>query len=163
MRQRTGALNGLLIFLVYGMFALFSLFLVVIGAQVYRRVVATGRENTTLRTSFSYIANKVRMCGQMDAVSLQEHDGVQVLTLREEMEGTDYETRIYFYDGALWEQLALADDPFAPELGELIAELEGFSMRVAGPGVLHLATKGADGAQYTMHLHYLTQESEADQ
>ena len=56
MRQRSEAINGLLVFLIYGMFALFALFLVVIGARVYKNVVTTGDSNAAVRTGFCYMS-----------------------------------------------------------------------------------------------------------
>ena len=53
MRMRRNSVNGLLLFLIYGMFALFSMLLVVIGARVYRNIVAVGEENTQTRAAFS--------------------------------------------------------------------------------------------------------------
>ena len=44
MKERTNRVNGLLMLIVYGIFALFSLLLVVVGARVYRNVVSTGHD-----------------------------------------------------------------------------------------------------------------------
>ena len=116
MRTRRHAVNGLLTLLIYGIFALFSLFLVVIGARVYRNIVAAGRENTQLRSSFSYVANKVRMSTRAaGSVRLEEQEGMEVLVLESGTEG--YETRIYYYDGALREAYQASDRPLDPKLG----------------------------------------------
>ena len=82
MKERTNRVNGLLMLIVYGIFALFSLLLVVVGARVYRNVVSTGRENTQTRAAFSYVANKIRMSTRFSGtLRLEEEDGMEVLVL----------------------------------------------------------------------------------
>ena len=51
MKERTNRVNGLLMLIVYGIFALFSLLLVVVGARVYRNLVSTVPENTQTRAA----------------------------------------------------------------------------------------------------------------
>lgn len=158
MRQRSGAVNGFLLFVIYGMFALFSLLLVLFGARVYRGVVTTGQQNTALRTSFSYIANKVHMCRETDGLQVQRQGEVDVLVLPESYGSDHYETRIYYADGALWEQFVPAEAPFDAAAGEKVADVEEFSIYMYHPGQLGLLFVAPDGTRYTMHLHYLIRE-----
>lgn len=159
MRQRSSAINGLLVFLIYGMFALFALFLVVIGARVYKSVVAIGDSNAAMRTGFCYISNKVRMNGD-GGVSLDEVDGLPVLTLRSLISGEEYETRIYYTDGVLWEQFMPAYAGFDPADGEKIVALPDFSMEDDGAGALCLRATAPDGLSRSMRLRCLAQEGE---
>lgn len=156
MRQRSTAINGLLVFLIYGMFALFALFLVVIGARVYKSVVTVGDSNAAMRTGFCYISNKVRMNGD-GSVRLDERDGLSVLTLRSEISGAEYETRIYYSDGVLWEQFSPAGMGFDPADGEKIVALPAFSMEDDGAGSLCLSATAPDGLSRSMRLCCLTQ------
>lgn len=120
MRRETSSAGSLLVFLVYGMFALFSLLLVVIGAGVYRDIVAAGQQNTALRASLFYLSNQVRMCS--GEVQLAEQDGMQLLVLRDE--GGEGETLICCQDGVLREYYGPADT------GTSLAELAGMGERV---------------------------------
>lgn len=156
--KRSEAINGLLVFLIYGMFALFALFLVVIGARVYKNVVTTGDSNAAVRTGFCYISNKVRMYGGQGSVSLEEHEGCQVLTLRSLISDGEYETRIFYSDGVLWEQFAPAAIAFDPEDGEKIVALPAFSMADDGAGGLCLSASAPDGLSRSMRLNCLEQE-----
>lgn len=159
MRQRNASINGLLVFLIYGMFALFALFLVVIGARVYKSVVTIGDSNAAMRTGFCYISNKVRLNG--GSVSLEEENGLQVLTLRNTLSGGEYETRIYYDDGVLWEQFVPAEMGFDPAGGEKIVALPAFSMADDGAGDLCLSATTPDGQQSSMRLRCLKQEGES--
>ena len=154
MRMRRNSVNGLLLFLIYGMFALFSMLLVVIGARVYRNIVAVGEENTQTRAAFSYVSNKVRAKGGAeDAVSLEEREGIGVLTLAGDVENQGYETCIYFYDGKLCESYRSVGQPFSPELGEKIVEVEDFIMEETDTGQLLISVKDSHGNWRSMHLN----------
>jgi len=152
MRERRHAAGGLLTLLIYGLFALFSLLLVVIGARVYRNIVSTGRENTEIRASFSYVANKVRMSTrEPGSVRIEERDGFDVLILRSAAEG--YETRIYYYDGALREAYQASDQPLSPKLGEKLMELSGFRIEETDTGHLVLSAEDEEWNRRSLHLY----------
>ncbi|MCI8418527.1 MAG: DUF4860 domain-containing protein [Lachnospiraceae bacterium] len=149
MRERRNGVNGLLVFLIYGIFALFSLLLVVIGARVYRDITTVGRENTQIRAAFSYVSNKVRMSsGEME---VKEQDGIQMLVLSGNVEG--YETRIYYYEGALREIFQETGQPFSPYAGEIIVETTEFTFKRTETGGLWLHTLDARGNPRSMELY----------
>ncbi len=150
MKERN-SINGLLIFLVYGMFALFSLFLVVIGARVYRDVVTCGKRNTAVRSSFVYLANKIRMeSGSSDSIYLEERNDLNVLVLKSAE--SEYETLIYFYDGMLREYVGQQNGDFEPKAGEKILDVESFEMEELASGLLNLTMTDEEGTRYEMKL-----------
>ena len=159
MREGKHAVNGLLTFLIYGIFALFSLLLVVIGARVYKNIVSncrqfvsTGNENTEIRSSFSYVANKVRMSTRASgSVCIEEKDGLEVLVLASAVEG--YETRIYYYDGALRELYQASEQPLSPGMGEKLMELSEFRIEETDTGHLVLYAADSKGDERSLHLY----------
>lgn len=152
MKERTNRVNGLLMLIVYGIFALFSLLLVVVGAKVYRNVVSTGRENTQTRAAFSYVANKIRMSTRFSGtLRLEEEDGMEVLVLETLTEG--YETRIFYHDGALRELYQSADMELIPEMGEKIVEVRDFRIEVTREGNLILHSVDSEGKERSLHLY----------
>lgn len=152
MRERRHGVNGLLTLLIYGLFALFSLLLVVVGARIYRNIVSAGNANTQVRSSLSYVANKVRMSTRAaGTVRLWEQDGIEVLVLESGTEG--YETRIYYCDGVLREVYQAADQPFSPEMGEKLMEIPEFHIEETENGHLVMHTTDAAGNQHSLHLY----------
>lgn len=147
MRRDGTSAGGLLVFLVYGMFALFSLLLVVIGAGIYRGVVETGRENTQLRSSLLYLANQMRSCSGDARLEGEPEAPVLVLPMQQ----GEYETRIYFEDGALCEYYGPAGETPAAGLGERVAALDDFSIGQAGNGLFEV-TVTAGGEVRSMAL-----------
>lgn len=155
-------LSGLFVFLLIGAYAIFSLLLVLIGVRAYKGVVDTTERNGQVRITISYIANKVRAADGL--ISLAQADGYSVMSIRQadSYEGEYYETRIYYMtdpdtgEGGLYEQIALADESFDPELGELITHVHDF--RIAQEGeLLGLTLVEASGREHQMHLRTRTE------
>ena len=146
--NRKHTVDTLFVFLLYGLFALFSLLLILIGARVYKRTVENTEARGDVRASLSYVANKVRAS---DRASLETRDGLSVLVLTQEFEGDLFETYIYYTGGVLREWLAEAGTPFSPEKGETVASLSSFSIEEED-GLLAVTTAGRDGRSHTLHI-----------
>lgn len=151
MGNRPSSTNGALVFLIYAMFAFFSLLLVVIGAQVYKNVYDVSGENERTRIVFSYISNKIRMNG--GNTYLDERDGIPVLVL-EESNGLDgYATLIYSDEGEIKEYLSDANQPFSPKLGESIISADGFNMSLEENGLLKISLAESGFPERSMHIN----------
>ena len=123
--------------LLYGLFALLSLLLVLIGAQVYRSIVRQTEARSDTRASLSYVANKIRSAEE----ARLEQAGEQT-----------YETLIYFYDGLLRELFQREEDAFLPANGEELTPLQAFTMEESPGGLLTVTSRGADGRDHTLHI-----------
>ena len=143
------AASGLSLFLTVAVFALMALLTVVLGAGVYRSVVGRAEVNHEARTAMAYITGKLR--ANTGSTTLETTEvGNDMLVLSEEIGGADYETRIYAHEGALYEVFAAADIDFAPEEGQPIAALDGFSAQME-ESALRLTVR-AGGEDYTAHV-----------
>ena len=143
------AASGLSLFLTVAVFALMALLTVVLGAGVYRSVVGRAEVNHEARTAMAYITGKLR--ANTGSTTLEKTEvGNDMLVLNEEIGGADYETRIYAHEGALYEVFAAADIDFAPEEGQPIAALDGFSAQME-ENALRLTVR-AGGEDYTAHV-----------
>jgi hypothetical protein len=98
------------------------------------------------RIALGYVSGKLRASGDRDAVSIREAEGVRLLVLSEDADGSTYETRIFFADGHLCEQFCEASLPFDPESGEEIASLPGFQFERSG-GLVTLRALLTDGTE----------------
>ena len=124
----------LLMLLVFGVFAVLAILLTLMGARAYRSISEQMEENNALRSSLSYVANKVRAGDEAGGVRIEERGGIRVLCLSETVDGDTYETLLYFADGWLREYAAVAGyaDEIEPDSGEKIVELYDFSMQMEG-------------------------------
>lgn len=148
-------IGGLFVFLLLAMMALFSLVSVMLGIQVYNRVVGTTENNSASRTSLSYISSKVRNGDEAGMVSFKRIDDMDVVVLGSDKDGTIYNTYIYFLNGNLMEYSSQAELEFAPAFGNVISSLPQFDMALDGDTFLFTAYDDY-GNMHQMHLNVLT-------
>jgi len=156
------SLSGVFVFLLIGMYTLFSLLLVLIGAGVYQRITDAADANAQMRTSLAYVATKVRAADEAGDVSVEYVGGVPVLALGQKFGDEMFFTRIYFLPdgdgqaGALYEMFTMGDEPPELDMGERITEVSAFDVREA-PGGLELSVTMADGVEQSLYLRLRTQ------
>ncbi len=127
MSDRTArAFNTFFVLAVFGLFAVCSLFVVLFGANVYHKIVSDLDANNEVRTSISYVSNKVRSADAGD-VAVRTVDGRQVLVISRKYSGKEYSTYIYQYRGSLYELFTDAENQPVPGDGDKITALSGFS------------------------------------
>lgn len=129
--KSTHSFDTVFVLLIFCLFAVCSLFLVLIGANVYTKIVGQMEANNETRSSLSYVANKVHAAGSGE-VSVQEVNGQQTLVIASSMNGGDYRTYIYEYKGSLMELFTAAKNSFTPGSGDKITAVSGFAMSQAG-------------------------------
>ncbi len=114
--------------LLLALLAVFILYAVFFGAEVYESVTRATGESRTLRTASRYIATKA---AQAENLAVEELCGVPALVIRESWEGETYLTGIYCLDGYLMELFTSADNELLPEDGERLMPLDRFAPREA--------------------------------
>lgn len=141
-RRHTRSFETVFTLLIFSLFAVCSLFLVLIGANVYRGIVNQMDSNNETRASLSYVANKVHAAGK-GKTSVRKIGGRQVLVIESEEGGDEYRTYIYRYGDSIMELFADAQNSFTPGDGDKITEISDFQMTQTG-NLLHLSAAGKD-------------------
>lgn len=149
--QRGQLVNTLFTMLLFLVFVLCALFAVLIGGKVYENINV--RTESTYRgdVALSYIANKVRQGDEDGMVELTEMDGIPVLQLKQEINGSVYVTDIYYKDGKLWELFTDAESGLGVNDGYEILECDEVVMSMEGE-LLSVATKGQGGGRIWLSL-----------
>lgn len=105
MNWRRHSISGAFVFLLLGVFAVFSMLLTVLGAQAYREIIDESSSHTRERIMQTFVRNAVRAQDEADAVSVEEYDGVPVLAIHSDIDGEGYTQYIYCWQGELRELL----------------------------------------------------------
>ena len=152
MRERTKEfqINGILVLVLFGVFAVTVLAVLLTGAGAYKRLTERGQEMYTARTIPQYLTTRVRQADAAGGISVASMDGIPVLELSEQIEGKRYVTRIYCYEGYVRELFADASLTLHPEDGECIMEAETLRFTLED-GALHI-TLDVDGMQSQLYL-----------
>lgn len=129
---RGKSISGAFVFLLLGVFALFSTMLVLLSAQLYRTTVDQTRLHNDRRVLGSYLMNIVRGNDAADAVRVERIGETEALCFAFDADGEEYVTYVYCWDGALRELFAPAEEPFAPEYGEEICPARSLRANLDG-------------------------------
>ena len=123
-KNRKSHIEGLVVLVLFGVFALCILAVLLSGAKTYGRLTERQQTTFTERTVPQYIAVKVRQADEADAVRVGTFGGVESLEFSSSYAAGQYITRIYCYDGYLRELFTAAGGSFKPEDGEKILAAE---------------------------------------
>ena len=103
--------------------------------------------------ALQYVANKVRQGDMEGAVRVRTVDDVPVLELDSRIEGGNYVTWIYWYDGSIRELFFDPADGLGLEDGLSILECSGFFVSQSGDGsLITLSTEGEGGGELTLSV-----------
>ena len=130
------------------------------GASVYRRVADRVEQSAAQRVGLSYITAKIHSYDEAGAVgagqivSGQPGGGeAEAVILFQYIDGTDYQTFLYVYDGWLRELFCEAAWPMGPEAGLPITEAQSLEVAEPAEGLLRLTYTGADGTVDTADIY----------
>ena len=123
MGKNSHVISGAFVFMLLGIFAILSTFMVLMGAKAYNGTVNKSATNNSIRVASSYIRTMMRSDDETGALKLEDVEGVQTITMENDW-GDVYVTRIYVYEGKLREWFALAELPFQPQNGETVCDLD---------------------------------------
>lgn len=154
--KKSHAMEVLFPLVLFGVFAVMSLFLVLIGSGVYSKILDNSDANGTLRVSVSYIANRLRAYDSAEcAVYTAGMGGVEVLILEEEYNGCVYQNLIYYYDNAIRETMIQKGWDFQPEFGEMLVEASGFWVECQSEGqIIAFTVADTRGKQQSLEITY---------
>jgi len=148
-RQPKHYMDGLLVLLLFGVFAVSILSVLLTGARVYRTLNARDQSSYDRRTAVQFLATKVRQAP--GAVSVAPFGDVEALVLEEEIEGEHYLTRLYCHDGSLRELFSSAADSFEPQDGEIVLPARAMDLALED-GLLCVSLTAEDGTSLEFYL-----------
>lgn len=140
--------SGLAALLLFGVFATCVAMVLIVGADVYRRLVARDQTVYNRNTCMQYVATRVRQAEEPDWISVEEFGGVNALALSDSL---GYITRIYYYDGYIMELYTKADNILSPKAGEQVIEAGGLDFTMEN-GLLTITVMDPEGEQSTLRL-----------
>jgi len=139
-RNRTG-LSAFGVLLALCVFAVLLLAVLLTGADAYRRLSDRDAASADSRTVVRYLATRVRQADRTDGVAVGSFGAGDSLLLRETIDGKDYVTRVYCWQGSLCELFTADEAGFSPEDGERLFPLERLEAELT-EGVLYLEAGG---------------------
>lgn len=145
------SISQVFVFLLLGVFAVFSTLMVLLGAQMYRGTVEQTEQNSERRVMINYVKNVVRSNDGENMVRIDHRNGIDRLVFAYDFDGDMYETMVYCYEGELRELFVRADQEFEPEYGESICRAQAFEPELED-GLLVVRLTDAQGRDSELRI-----------
>lgn len=142
------SIPALFVFLLLGLFALFSLILVMFGAQAYRHTIDHTAAHNNRRVLSAYIRNNLQTGDIRNGISFNEKD-IPRLEITD-AEDTTYVKYIFVYEGQLCELYTEKDNDFNAEAGEPICPADSISAKF-DDGLITVFVTAEDAEHVTVY------------
>lgn len=148
MRKKQYATDIVFIVSLFCVFAILALFVVLLGANVYRGISAGMTQNSSARTSVAYVTEKIRQGDAAGGVSVEEVFGGDALVIAADTGESRYETWIYASGGELKEITVAAGSTFAADAGQPVMEIGSIGFAQDG-GLITIDAVDASGNEWS--------------
>lgn len=161
-KENRHMIDVLFVLTLFFVFALSSLTLVILGANVYRSSVDHMSQNFTDRTSYAYITQKIRQGDDLSdiftnyndngAISIGQIGDTKCCIIRSEVKDIPYTTYLYEYNGYLCELFARSDLDMSESDGTEILKLDHFDIENVNPKLIKVYIGTTDGDEMTLFI-----------
>lgn len=134
-------------------FAISCLFVIIFGANVYKNTTSAMNHNFNIRTSLSYVCEKVRQNDTVESVRIDSLDSSDALVLTQTYNDVVYETWIYSYHGSLMELFIEKGTDIDPSFGNPIMDVPSFAMEQLTNELYRFTITGSDGTSVSQIVH----------
>lgn len=147
-------MSGLLMLLLFGIFAVCVLAVLLTGARAYRGLTQRDQAAFDRRTCVQYIATRVRQGDVVGCVTVEPFEETTALALTQD---GGLITWLYWYDGYLMELYTFVDAGLSPAEGDRIMPLESLELSLED-GLLTAEIGSGEGVVDTLRLSLRSEE-----
>ena len=151
-KLQSHSISGVFVFLLLGIFAVFSTVMVLFGARAYKATSERTTSHNDIRIASAYIRSMVRSGDDAGEICLEDIEGVQAITLMNVYGEDLYLTRLYAFDGTLRELFTDAEIDFEPENGEVVCAADSMTARIENSLLTVLIENGGQTSQVDIAL-----------
>ncbi len=148
MDRKQHAIDIIFVLSLFCVFAVLALFVVVLGANVYKGISEDMTKNFDARTSVAYLSEKIRQNDVLGGISVRDAGGMDALVLSQNAGGEVYETWVYVQDGWLREVTVSAGTDAIQMGGERVMELADMQIEQKD-GLFDIEVEDVSGNRYT--------------
>ncbi len=132
MKNKLHSIDSLFVLLLFALFIMTAMFITVSGAAAYRNASEQMEERFNKQTCISYITAKIRANNEADKITVGELEGISALCINDNIDGLNYVTYIYQYEGTVRELFCGADISLHPSAGIALTKAKALSFEKKG-------------------------------
>lgn len=130
------------ILFVLGLFCVFaasSVILIIFGADIYKKIVSNMQNNFSERTCTAYITEKIHQSDEYDSIEITDFAGLHTLSMKCYINDTEYTTRLYEYNGYLYELFSRTDIELTPDAGKQVVALHDLKFEMISDNLIKIS------------------------
>ncbi len=124
-------IHSVLPLLVFAVFALSVLSVLLYGSKIYGKISTRDDTAFNMRTAAQYVSTKIRQTELQNAIRIEDFDGVCSIVLPVNYGTESYITRLYCYEGSLYELFSPEDVQMTKKDGEKLISLSRLSAEIS--------------------------------
>ncbi len=152
MERRNHLTDILFVLTLFSLFVVLALFVVVLGANVYKGISKNMDSNYSVRSSLTYLTEKIRQSDTTGGYALRTTEAGDALVLTTVEGNETYDTWIYLWDEELCELTVSGGELFALEDGQPIMPLKSLQMTHGGDGLIHINLTDHEGKNFESYV-----------
>ena len=152
-RDERHIIDMIFVLALFALFAIASVLLIAIGVSVYRQGAEAMGDNSTVRTSYAYVSEKIRRADAEGAVECGSVGESDALLLSYEINGISYTTTLYVYENMLTELVARSGLSFPPSAGQPVAALAKLKCQQVSEDLLKITLIETGGEERSLYAH----------
>ena len=151
-KPRQHVVDILFVISLFCVFALSAIFLITVGASIYSRTMSNMGDNFSSRTAVAYMIEKVHQMDEQGQVMVGSYDGIPCIELKFDVNGIEYATYMYEYDGYLTELTKRTDIDLDPEFGQQIIRVNELKIVPVNDNLIHCVIKTETDEDYEFNI-----------
>lgn len=151
--KHTHRLDFIFVLSLFTVFAATALVLVLIGAKQYKLTASKMNYNYRMRTTSSYLTQKIRQYDTSDQVEVVSLDGTDALALHTNINDVEYIDYIYYFDGWLRELLVSENSVYDLKAGEIVIEANDFTPTIYGNDLIYIELKDDENYVHKIYVN----------
>ncbi len=142
------SLTNFTVLIIYGLFIILIIVSLMIGISYYNQVSKMNTEDTYLRSTVSYLSNKIRSNETTNSIKIEDHEQVNCLVI----DNLTNKTYLYVYEGYLREYNLTTQGTFIPSIGDKISKMDMISFILDQDVLTITLSKDNDQQEMTLSL-----------
>lgn len=144
-RQNRYLMDFLFTLVLFLLFTASALIVVQVGANIYQSTVESMTSNYDVRTSLTYITQKIRQNDNVDSIYISKIQGKEALVITQTIDDREFQTWIYHDDDSLKELFTEKGNPLYLDDGREIMSLANLAMTCDNSGIYTFTTTDDKG------------------
>lgn len=145
-------IDNVFVLILLTLFSAIAFLVVFIGAKEYRSIANSMSDNYKTRTVASYLQEKLNQNDAGKCISVTSVGDCNAISIRRNINDSDYYTCIYCYDGYMWEITTQSSSSVNPGDGQKIIEACGFNAGYITDNLIKLTVTDALGDTRYMYV-----------